>query len=88
MAGVVAAIAAARNGARTVLIDRLAFLGGNLTAGLLGNFLTFHNMKGEQICDGIPQEFVDGCIGLGGCFAERRGHPQLAGRIPGRSEPR
>jgi len=74
MAGVVAAIAAARNGARTILIDRLAFLGGNLTAGLLGNFLTFHNMKGEQICDGIPQEFVDECIKLGGCFPERRGH--------------
>src|SRR5215208_964810 len=74
MAGVVAAIAAARNGANTLLTDRYPFLGGNLTAGLLGNFLTFHNMKGEQICDGIPQEIVDQCIELGGCFPERRGH--------------
>lgn len=74
MAGVVAAIAAARNGARTLLTDRLAFLGGNATAGLLGNFLTFHNMKGEQICDGIPQEIVDECIRLGGAFPEHRGH--------------
>lgn len=74
MAGVVAAIAAARNGARTLLTDRFAFLGGNATAGLLGNFLTFHNMKGELICGGIPQEIVDGCIAFGGAFPEHRGH--------------
>jgi hypothetical protein len=74
MSGVVAAIAAARNGARTLLIDRFPFLGGNMTAGLLGNFLTFHNMKGEQICDGIPQEVVDACVAHGGCFPQRRGH--------------
>ena len=74
MAGVVAAIAAARNGARTLLTDRLAFLGGNMTAGLLGNFLSFHNMNGEQITDGIAQEVVDGCIALGGAFREHRGH--------------
>jgi glycine/D-amino acid oxidase-like deaminating enzyme len=74
MPGVMAAVAAARNGARTLLTDRYPFLGGNLTAGLLGNLLTFHNMKGEQICNGLPQEFVDGCIALGGCFSERQGH--------------
>lgn len=74
MAGVCAAVAAARNGARTLLTDRYAFLGGNATAGLLGNFLTFHNMKGEQICEGIPQEVVDGCIALGGAFRQHRGH--------------
>lgn len=74
MAGVIAAIASARNGARTLLTDRYPFLGGNLTAGLLGNFLTFHNMKGEQICGGIPQEFVDECIAQGGCFPENNGH--------------
>ena len=74
MAGVTAAIAAARKGARTLLIDRLPFLGGNATAGLLGNFLTFHNMKGEQICNGIPQEYVDGCTELGGAFPEGHLH--------------
>ena len=74
MAGVVSAIASARNGARTLLTDRLPFLGGNMTAGLLGNFLTFHNMKGEQITDGIAQEIVDGCIRLGGAFEDHRGH--------------
>ena len=74
MAGVCAAIAAARGGARTVLTDRYAFLGGNATAGLLGNFLTFHNMKGEQICSGIPQEIVDELIKLGGAFPEGHLH--------------
>lgn len=74
MAGVVAAIAAARNGASTLLVDRATFLGGNATGGLLGNFLTFHNMKGEQICEGISQEIVDACIELGGAFPENRGH--------------
>lgn len=74
MAGVVSAIAAARNGARTLLTDRLPFLGGNVTAGLLGNFLTFHDMKGEQITAGIAQEIVDRCIALGGAFPQHRGH--------------
>lgn len=70
MAGVCAAIAAARGGAKTVLTDRYTFLGGNATAGLLGNFLTFHNMKGEQICRGIPQEIVDELIAAGGAFPD------------------
>lgn len=74
MAGVTSAIAAARNGARTLLIDRNTFLGGNATAGLLGCFLTFHNMKGEKICDGIPQEIVNECIKLGGAFDTNQGH--------------
>lgn len=74
MAGVVAAIAAARHGARVLLTDRLPFLGGNMTAGLLGNFLTFHNMRGEQITAGIAQEIVDRCIEMGGAFREHRGH--------------
>src|SRR5690606_9880839 len=74
MSGVVAAIAAARNGAKTLLLDRYTFLGGNATAGLLGGFLTFHNMKGEKICDGIPQEVVNECIRLGGAFDYNEGH--------------
>lgn len=74
MAGTIAAIAAARNGAQTLLTDRAGFLGGNATGGLLGNFLTFHNMKGERVCDGISQEVVDRCIELGGAFPEHDGH--------------
>lgn len=65
-AGLVAAVAAAREGARTLLVERYGFLGGNLTAGMLGNFLTFHNMRGEQIVGGIPQEIVDRLMARGG----------------------
>ncbi len=74
MSGVVAAIAAARAGSRVLMTDRLPFLGGNMTAGLLGNFLTFHNMKGEMINGGIAQEIVDRCIDHGGAFRQHRGH--------------
>ena len=41
-AGIVAAIAAARNGAKTILIDRYGFVGGTMIngAGPLHSFLT------------------------------------------------
>ncbi|MGQ0548138.1 MAG: FAD-dependent oxidoreductase [Armatimonadota bacterium] len=65
-AGLVAAVASARNGARTLLVERYGFLGGNLTAGMLGNFLTFHNMRGQQIVGGIAQEIVDRLVARGG----------------------
>ncbi len=65
-AGVVAAIAAARSGARTLLIELNGFLGGTSTAAMVSSFLTFHNMRGEQIARGIPQEIVDRLLKRGG----------------------
>ncbi|MEM3658323.1 MAG: FAD-dependent oxidoreductase [Candidatus Hadarchaeum sp.] len=63
-AGLVAAIAAARNGAKTVLIERFGFLGGMATTGL--PLLGFHNRLGEQLIRGIPYEIVQRVIDLGG----------------------
>ena len=40
-AGLIAAIAAARNGADTLLIEKHGFLGGMSTAGMVANFMTF-----------------------------------------------
>ncbi|WP_148477616.1 FAD-dependent oxidoreductase [Parabacteroides johnsonii] len=52
-AGVTAAIAAAREGAKTLLIETHGCLGGMWTSGLLGWMLDFHNKKG------ILKEIID-----------------------------
>jgi len=64
-AGIAAAVAAARNGARTILIERYGFLGGTMTAGLINPFMTFHAGR-EQIIRGIFQEIIDRLKALNG----------------------
>ncbi len=59
-AGISAAIASARNGARTLLIERYGFLGGNAALGL--PFLGFHTINQRQIVKGIPGELVERLI--------------------------
>ena len=39
-AGIAAAVARARNGASTILLERYGFLGGTATASLVGPFMT------------------------------------------------
>jgi len=56
-AGIVAAIAAARQGAKTVLIEQRGFLGGNAYLGL--PFLGFHGDKNQQLVGGIPWELIE-----------------------------
>lgn len=56
-AGFGAAVAAARNGASTMLIERNAMLGGMATTGLVGPFMTCYDDDGqEQIVKGIFDE--------------------------------
>ncbi len=57
--GVIAAVAAARSGARTLLIERYPFLGGNGTAGLMICYNGFRNQRPPealQTVKGIPAE--------------------------------
>lgn len=65
-AGLIAAIAAARSGARVILIDRWGFAGGNLTAGLVNPMQSFHDREGEQVVRGIAEELVQRIVALGG----------------------
>src|SRR5215213_5063566 len=50
----IAAVASARNGASTVLVERYGFLGGNATASLVGPFMTSLSADGKtQLIRGI-----------------------------------
>jgi hypothetical protein len=58
-AGLAAAIGAARNGARTMLVERYGYVGGNLTAGLVGPCMTSYSLDGQtQLIKGVFDEMV------------------------------
>ena len=63
-AGVAAAIAAARNGARTLLVESEGTVGGDAITGL--PILGACNSCGEWIVDGVLQTLLDECRSLGG----------------------
>lgn len=70
-AGVVAAIAAARNGAKTVLIEAKGYVGGTMLEGgtTLHSFFTlgkFFGRESKQIVKGIAQEIIDRLVAVGG----------------------
>ena len=56
-AGAVAAISAARNGAKTLLVEQYGYLGGMLTVGGVGPQMTFH-AGDTQVVRGIAEEIV------------------------------
>ncbi len=62
--GLPAAIAAARAGLKTLLVERSAALGGLANSGL--PLLGFVDRAGDHVVGGIPQEFVDRLSLLGG----------------------
>src|SRR5579864_8683434 len=63
-AGCAAAIAAARHGAETLLIERYGFLGGTATASMVSPWMTFHSGE-DRIVGGIAQEMVERLIRKG-----------------------
>jgi hypothetical protein len=67
-AGLMAAIAAARMGAATLLVDANGYLGGVATMGL--PFQGFFDREGRQIVKGLAEEFVSRLRSAGGALPE------------------
>ena len=63
--GLPAAIAAARQGAKVLLVEQHGYLGGNLTIGL--PLLAYLDKDGNQVVRGIAQEFIDELTARGAC---------------------
>lgn len=66
VAGVCAAVAAARAGAATVLVERNGYLGGAATAAAVNQFMGWKTEAGRQIVAGLGQEIVDRLVAAGG----------------------
>lgn len=64
-AGIAAAIAAARTGAKTMLVERFGYLGGMITGSYVTYYMGFGNGR-EQVIRGIAQETIDRLRKVGG----------------------
>ena len=65
--GIAAAIAAARSGAKTMLVEREGCLGGVATSGLIGVWLGSYSRDGKHpVIEGIFSELVDKLVSVGG----------------------
>lgn len=77
-AGLTAALAAARNGAQTLLIERYGVLGGLFATtyanypGTPGLGMSFQGASGKQVVGGIGWEMVERLIRTGGATGKRR----------------
>lgn len=66
VAGCMAAVAAARAGARVTLVERYGFLGGNATAGAVAQFNSWQTAAGRRVVAGLADEVVDRLRRIGG----------------------
>jgi ribulose 1,5-bisphosphate synthetase/thiazole synthase len=67
-AGMSAAIAAARQGADTILVERYGYLGGLASGGLIVLLLTLDDGDGHQVVAGQCQELVERLEARGACY--------------------
>lgn len=83
--GIAAAIAAARNGASTGLIERYGFLGGNAAAGMVGNLCGFYTSGAakSRVVGGIGWELVQELLARGAAIELfESGDDQGIGLVP------
>lgn len=69
-AGFIAAIAAAREGAKVALVEQLGFLGGMATAGIVAPLSVF-TYSGDKVIGGIPWEFIERLQDMGAGLIEK-----------------
>lgn len=77
-AGWHAAVAAARAGARTLLVEKLGNLGGTVTNAMVQPFMSYHDPVGDAVVGGIWQEMVDRMTEMGttpGTLESSTGNP-------------
>lgn len=87
VAGVAAAVAAARQGAKTVLLEKQCLLGGLATSGLIYIYLPLCDGNGNQMAYGLAEEMIKRCVEYGPFeVPEHWGGPK--GGNPGCSEAR
>ncbi len=67
-AGMAAAVAAARAGARAMLVERYGSLGGLASNGLIVLLLTMDDGRGRQVVAGLCQEMVDRLAARGAAY--------------------
>jgi NADPH-dependent 2,4-dienoyl-CoA reductase/sulfur reductase-like enzyme len=67
-AGIAAAVAAARTGADTILVERHGSLGGMATGGLIVLLLSLDDGRGRQTVGGLCQELVERLTALGAAY--------------------
>ena len=90
LSGVIAALAAARSGADTLLVERYAFLGGTGVASLMTCYNGFRNQRAPealQTVRGIPAEYIAELVRLGGVadvdnYERKFHHDVTKGDIP------
>jgi hypothetical protein len=63
--GAIAAVAAARTGARTLLIEKNSFFGGTATAAMVGQFFAFYHTEQKTVA-GIADELLERIEAAGG----------------------
>ena len=82
VAGVAAAVAAARQGAKTALIEKQCLIGGLATSGLIYIYLPICDGNGKQLAFGLAEEMLRRCVEYGPfAVPEKWGGP--AGGDPG-----